>query len=97
MCPVICEGILFNLPLLSIRPTVQGYLGSKGLFLSQPIDDIVHLRILSDNLDESEEQSIDGEEVGEDADDVDEDAVADKEVDLPTGLPHVQPIDIFLQ
>ena len=34
------------------------------------------------NLDGSEEESVDGEEVGEDADDGDEDAVADKEVDL---------------
>ena len=34
------------------------------------------------NLDGSEEESINGEEVGEDADDVDEDAVADKEMDL---------------
>ena len=33
-------------------------------------------------LDGSEEESVDGEEVGEDADDGDEDAVADKEVDL---------------
>ena len=34
------------------------------------------------NLDWSEEESINCEEVGEDADDVDEDAVADKEMDL---------------
>ena len=55
------------------------------------------LSYLNWNLDESKEESVDGEEVGEDADEVDEDAVADKEVDLPPGLPHVQTIDIFLQ
>ena len=50
------------------------------------------------HLDERKEQSIDGEEVGEDADDVDEDAVADKAMgQLPPDLPHVQTIDTFLQ
>ena len=61
---------------------VQGYPCINGLFfLSQPFEDVVHLRPLSDNLDESEEQSIDGEDVGDDADGVDEDAVADEEMD----------------
>ena len=77
---------------------VQGYPWINGLFfLSQPFKDVVHLRPLSDNLDESEEQSIDGEDVGDDADGVDEDAVADEEMDQTPGLPHVQPIHICLQ
>ena len=42
-----------------------------------------HLRLLSGNLGESEEQGIDGEKVGDYADAVDEDAVADKDIDLP--------------
>ena len=49
------------------------------------------------NLDGSEEQGVDGEDVGEDADAVDEDAVADKEMDLPPDLPHVRTIGVFLQ
>ena len=49
------------------------------------------------NLDGSDEESINGEQVREDADDVDEDAVADKEMNLPPALPHVQTIDIFLK
>ena len=77
---------------------VQGYPWINGLFfLSQPFKDVVHLRPLSDNLDESEEQSIDGEDVGDDADGVDEDAVADEEMEQTPGLPHVQPIHICLQ
>ena len=83
---------------------VQGYPWINGLFfLSQPFKDVVHLRPLSDNPDESEEQSIDGEDVGNDAngvdnaDVVDEDAVADEEMDQTPGLPHVQPIHICLQ
>ena len=53
--------------------------------------------LLSLYLDGNEEERIYGEEVGKDADDVDEDAEADKEMDLPPGLPHVQTIDVFLQ
>ena len=50
------------------------------------------------HLHEREKQSVDGEEVGDDADDVDEDAVADEmEMDLPPDLPYVQSIDTFLQ
>ena len=81
-----------------VAEPVQGYPWINGLFfLSQPFKDVVHLRPLSDNLDESEEQSIDGEDVGDDADGVDEDAVADEEMDQTPGLPHVQPIHICLQ
>ena len=77
---------------------VQGYPWINGLFfLSQPFKDIVHLRPLSDNLDESEEQSIDGEDVGDDANGVDEDGVADEEMEQTPGLPHFQPIHIWLQ
>ena len=53
--------------------------------------------LLSLYLDGNKEERIYGEEVGKDADDVDEDAEADKEMDLPPGLPHVQTIDVFLQ
>ena len=49
------------------------------------------------HLDEREKQSIDGEEVGDDADDVDEDGVADEEMDLPPDLPNVQTSDTSLQ
>ena len=49
------------------------------------------------HLHEREKQSVDGEEVGDDADDVDEDAVAVEEMDLPPDLPYVQTIDTFLQ
>ena len=45
----------------------------------------------------SEEQGVDGEEEREDADGVDEDAVEDEEVGQTPSLPHIQPIDIFLQ
>ena len=57
----------------------------------------MHLCLLPLNLDVREEQGVDGEEEGEDADGVDEDAVEDEEVDQTPSLPHVQPIDIFLQ
>ena len=44
---------------------------------------IFHItRLLWGNLDESEKQSVDGEDVGDDADDVDDNAVAHKEMDL---------------
>ena len=57
----------------------------------------MHLCLLPLNLDVREEQGVDGEEEGEDADGVDEDAVEDEELDQTPSLPHVQPIDIFLQ
>ena len=57
----------------------------------------MHLCLLPLNLDVREEEGVDGEEEGEDADGVDEDAVEDEEVDQTPSLPHVQPIDIFLQ
>ena len=57
----------------------------------------MHLCLLPLNLDVSEEEGVDGEEEGEDADGVDEDAVEEEELDQTPSLPHVQPIDIFLQ
>ena len=72
----------------------QGYLCIFGI---QPFAGIAYPCVFSVDLDGSVEESIDGEGVGEDADDVDKTAVADKEMDLPPGLPHVQTIDIFLQ
>ena len=48
--------------------------------------------------DPSNKESVDGEEVGEDPDDVDKGAVADKEVGPPSPscLPHVQAVDVLL-
>ena len=57
----------------------------------------MHLCLLPLNLDVREEQGVDGEEEREDADGVDEDAVEEEELDQTPSLPHVQPIDIFLQ
>ena len=48
--------------------------------------------------DPSNKESVDGEEVGEDPDDVDKGAVADKEVGPPSPscLPHVQAVEVLL-
>ena len=48
--------------------------------------------------DPSNKESVDGEKVGEDPDDVDKGAVADKEVGPPSPscLPHVQAVDVLL-
>ena len=80
-----------------VKNSVQGYPSIKQFVSVTLFFCIIHLLLLSDNLDESNEEGVDGEEVGEDADDVDEDAVVDKEMDLPPDLPHVQTNDTFLQ
>ena len=50
------------------------------------------------DLDPSNKESIDGEEEGENPNDVDKGAVADKEVGPPSPscLPHVQAVDVLL-
>ena len=49
--------------------------------------------------DPSNKESVDGEKVGENPDDVDKGAVADKEVGPPSPscLPHVQAVDVLLK
>ena len=49
-------------------------------------------------LDPSNKESVDGEEEGENPNDVDKGAVADKEVGPPSPscLPHVQAVDVLL-
>ena len=46
--------------------------------------------------DSSNKESVDGEEVGENPDDVDKGAVADEEMGSPSCLPHVQTVDVLL-
>ena len=46
--------------------------------------------------DSSNKESVDGEEVGENPDDVDKGAVADEEMGPPSCLPHVQTVDVLL-
>ena len=46
--------------------------------------------------DSSNKESVDGEEVGENPDDVDKGAVADEEMGSPSCLPHVQAVDVLL-
>ena len=51
------------------------------------------------DLDPSNKESVDGEEEGENPNDVDKGAVADKEVGPPSPscLPHVQAVDVLLE
>ena len=46
--------------------------------------------------DSSNKESVDGEQVGENPDDVDKGAVADEEMGSPSCLPHVQAVDVLL-
>ena len=46
--------------------------------------------------DSSNKESVDGEDVGENPDDVDKGAVADEEMGSPSCLPHVQTVDVLL-
>ena len=46
--------------------------------------------------DPSNKKSVDGEDVGENPDDVDKGAVADEEMGSPSCLPHVQTVDVLL-
>ena len=46
--------------------------------------------------DPSNKESVDGEEVGEDPNDVDKGDVVDEQVGPPSYLPHVQAVDVLL-
>ena len=76
-----------NLSQIAIIPCIdreqtQDKQNSRGKHFGYRIC-IFHItRLLWGNLDESEKQSVDGEDVGDDADDVDDNAVAHKEMDL---------------